>query len=129
MKAGLPVAGGQQIAGFIPKDGELLVWAFPKVNHYRSGQQAQCVSGSRGFPHGQGLLILTNQGFSFLGASGSTRIPFNRIINIVPCRDGVQVHTDYARNATLRVQQPCGRKRRGLASSSSIHWRRQQRLD
>jgi hypothetical protein len=49
MKAGLPVAGGQQIAGFIPKDGELLVWAFPKVNHYRSGQQAQCVSGSRGF--------------------------------------------------------------------------------
>jgi hypothetical protein len=155
MKAGLPVAGGQQIAGFIPKDGELLVWAFPKVNHYRSGQQAQCVSGSRGFsvrimrglwwregnyrgrresraamfPHGEGLLILTNQGFSFLGASGSTRIPFNRIINIVPCRDGVQVHTDYARNATLRVQQPCGRKRRGLASSSSIHWRRQQRLD
>ena len=46
---------------------------------------------------GTGTLVLTNQGFSFIGTN-STRIPFSHILSLEPYADGFGLDTDYAHN-------------------------------
>ena len=46
---------------------------------------------------GMGTLVLTNQGFSFIGTN-YTRIPFSHILSLQPYPDGFGPDTDYSHN-------------------------------
>lgn len=113
-----------KLNGFLPKKGEKVIWCFKNVRHYQLGTHSEWVGrsagvsfrvakgvrfrtgGSRGHKvshsemdyKGKGNLVLTTQGFSFLGAAEAARIPLSRILAFQTYSDGFGLQTDYAHN-------------------------------
>jgi len=111
------------LSGFIGKKNEKVIFSFQGVRHYHQGTHSQWTGRSAGVSvkvvkglwfrtganrghsvsstsmddQGTGTLVLTNQGFSFIGTN-STRIPFAHILSFEPYADGFGLDTDYARN-------------------------------
>jgi hypothetical protein len=109
--------------GFVCKKNEKVLFSFQGVRHYHQGTHSQWTGRSAGVSvkvvkglwfrtganrghsvsstsmddQGTGTLVLTNQGFSFIGTN-STRIPFAHILSFEPYADGFGLDTDYARN-------------------------------
>ena len=109
--------------GFVCKKNEKVLFSFQGVRHYHQGTHSQWTGRSAGVSvkivkgfwfrtganrghsvssssmddQGTGTLVLTNQGFSFIGTN-STRIPFSHILSLEPYADGFSLDTDYARN-------------------------------
>jgi hypothetical protein len=112
-----------QLAGFLPKKGETVIWAFLGVNHYHKGTHSEWVGRSGGASvrvlkgfwvrsgasrghrvshtamdyQGVGTLVLTTIGLCFIGAN-STRIPLSHILAFQSYSDGIGFDTDYVRN-------------------------------
>jgi hypothetical protein len=113
-----------KLNGFLPKKGEKVLWCFKNVKHYQLGTHSEWVGrsagvsfrvakgvrvrtgGSRGHKvshsqmdyKGKVDLVLTTQGFSFVGAADAARIPLSRILAFQTYSDGIGLQTDYARN-------------------------------
>jgi hypothetical protein len=111
------------LSGFVCKKNEKVLFSFQGVRHYHQGTHSQWTGRSAGVSvkvvkglwfrtganrghsvsstsmddQGTGTLVLTNQGFSFIGTN-STRIPFSHILSLEPYADGFGLDTDYARN-------------------------------
>jgi hypothetical protein len=111
------------LSGFVCKKNEKVLFSFQGVRHYHQGTHSQWTGRSAGVSvkvvrglwfrtganrghsvsstsmddQGTGTLVLTNQGFSFIGTN-STRIPFTHILSLEPYADGFGLDTDYARN-------------------------------
>ena len=113
-----------KLNGFLPKKAEKVLWCFKNVKHYQLGTHSEWVGrsagvsfrvakgirvrtgGSRGHKvsrsqmdyKGKGDLVLTTQGFTFVGAADAARIPLSRILAFQTYSDGFGLQTDYARN-------------------------------
>jgi hypothetical protein len=113
-----------KLNGFLPKKGEKVLWCFKSVKHYQLGTHSEWVGrsagvsfrvakgirvrtgGSRGHKvshsqmdyKGKVDLVLTTQGFTFVGAADAARIPLSRVLAFQTYSDGFGLQTDYARN-------------------------------
>jgi hypothetical protein len=113
-----------KLNGFLPKKGEKVLWCFKNVKHYQLGTHSEWVGRSAGvsFRVAKGIrvrtggirghkvshsqmdykgkvdLVLTTQGFTFVGAADAARIPLSRILAFQTYSDGFGLQTDYARN-------------------------------
>jgi hypothetical protein len=111
------------LSGFVCKKNEKVLFSFQGVRHYHQGTHSQWTGRSAGVSvkiakglwfrtganrghsvsstsmddQGTGTLVLTNEGFSFMGTN-STRIPFSHILSLEPYVDGFGLDTDYAHN-------------------------------
>jgi hypothetical protein len=108
---------------FFPNKGEIVIWAFHGVRHYRvknsvrtgrSKRGSECASSKRvwihsGASHGHklqysavdseiGTLVFTNSALCFVG-DNSVRIAFSHILALNTYSDGIGLHTDYAHNS------------------------------
>jgi hypothetical protein len=111
------------LSDFLPNKGEIVIWAFHGVRHYRVETHSQWVGRSAGMnvrvargvsirtgasyghkvQHSSvnsevGTLVFTNRALCFVGAN-SVRIPFSHILALNTYSDGIGLHTDYARNS------------------------------
>ncbi len=108
---------------YMPRKGEIVLWGFDNVKYYHQGTHSEWQGGhasvsfrvAKGFwvrtgqSHGHsvshqsmdfkgtGTLILTNQGFSFLGAE-TIRVLFTHIVSMDYYKDGVGFETDRTKN-------------------------------
>lgn len=108
---------------YMPRKGEILLWGFDNVKYYHQGTHSEWQGGhagvsvrvakglwvrtgtSRGHSvshqsmdfKGTGTLLITNQGFAFLGAE-TIRVLFTHIVSMDYYKDGVGFDTDRARN-------------------------------
>jgi hypothetical protein len=111
------------LSGFVCKKNEKVLFSFQGVRHFHQGTHSQWIGRSAGVSvrvakglsfrtganrghsvsgtsmddQGTGTLVLTNQGFSFLGTN-SARIPFSHILSLKSYVDGFGLDTDYAHN-------------------------------
>jgi hypothetical protein len=111
------------LSGFICKKNEKVLFSFQGVRHYHQGTHSQWTGRSAGVSvkvvkglwfrtganrghsvsstsmddQGTGTLVLTNQGFCFIGTN-SARLPFSHILSFETYVDGFGLDTDYARN-------------------------------
>lgn len=111
------------LSDFLPNKGEIVIWAFHGVRHYRVETHSQWIGGSTGLnvrvvrglwihsgaSHGHkveyssvnseiGTLVFTNTALCFVGPN-SVRIPFSHILALNTYSDGIGLHTDYASNS------------------------------
>jgi hypothetical protein len=111
------------LSDFLPNKGEIVIWAFHGVRHYRVKTHSQWVGRSAGLnvrvvrglwihsgaSHGHrvehssvnsevGTLVFTNIALCFVGPN-SVRIPFSHILALNTYSDGIGLHTDYASNS------------------------------
>jgi hypothetical protein len=123
------------VEGFLAKPKEKVLWVWERVKHYHQGVHSEWVGRRQGASiriakglwwhkgvnhghrvthtemdyKGEGYLILTNQGFSFISPEDSTRLPFTHVVGFHTYNDGIGVDTDYAHNpihvfANLRTE-------------------------
>jgi hypothetical protein len=109
--------------GYVPRKGEVVLWAFPNTKYYHLGTHSEWQAGSAGVSFrvakglwvrtgqqrgrrvshqsmdykGTGTLVLTNQGFSFIGAE-TIRVVFSHIVAFKQYSDGLGFETDRVRN-------------------------------
>lgn len=109
--------------GYVPRKGEVILWAFPNTKYYHLGTHSEWQAGSAGVSFrvakglwvrtgqqrghrvshqsmdykGTGTLVLTNQGFSFIGAE-TIRVVFSHIVAFKQYSDGIGFETDRVRN-------------------------------
>jgi hypothetical protein len=109
--------------GYVPRKGEVVLWAFPNTKYYHLGTHTEWQGASVGVNFrvakglwvrtgqqrghrvshqsmdykGTGTLVLTNQGFSFIGAE-TIRVVFSHIVVFKQYSDGIGFETDRVRN-------------------------------
>lgn len=108
---------------YMPRKGEILLWGFDNIKYWHQGTHSEYQGGSVGVSFrvarglwvrtgkhrghsvshqsmdykGVGTLLLTNQGFAFIGPS-TIRVLFSHIVSFEPYRDGVGFETEQTRN-------------------------------
>jgi hypothetical protein len=108
---------------YMPRKGEILLWGFDNIKYWHQGTHSEYHGGSVGVSFrvarglwvrtgqhrghsvshesmdykGLGTLLLTNQGFAFMGTS-TIRVLFSHIVSFEPYKDGVGFETEQVRN-------------------------------
>jgi hypothetical protein len=110
--------------GYVPQKGESVLWSFTDVKYFKQATHREWVGGSHGYNvrimkglwyragssrghsvsttsmdyKGNGNLVITTRGFSFINATEAVRLSFTKVIGVETYRDGFKLLTDYARN-------------------------------